>query len=242
MLANLTRQEALAHNISNLDTPGFKQVLVSLEEFTNTPVNYPPGSNSQLPRQDWFAGTLGLGVESSPQQTDYAEGGLKFTGQPYDLAIQGPGFFRVQTPEGERYTRDGRFLRDTQGNLVTVDGYRVLNDGGQPITLAEGDFYIAPDGTMSINGQAAGRLGIAYFNDPAAELERDLPNTFRAQGAPTGQAQGSVQQGYLEMSNANASQLMTQMVSVSRAYEAAQQMVQVQDELLGRAISTLGRF
>ncbi len=242
MLANLTRQEALAHNISNLDTPGFKQVLVSLEDFAHSPVNYPPGSNSEIPRREWFAGTLGLGVESSPQETDHADGGLKFTGQPYDLAIQGPGFFRVQTPDGERYTRDGRFLRDAQGGLVTVDGYQVLNDGGQPVTLADGELYIAPDGAISVNGQAAGRLGIAYFNDPAAELERDLPNTFRAEGAPTGQAQGAVQQGYLEMSNANPSQLMTQMVSVSRAYEAAQQMVQVQDELLGQAINTLGRF
>ena len=242
MLANLTRQGALAHNISNLDTPGFKQILVSLEDFTSTPVAYPPGSISAIPRQDWWVGSLGLGVESTPEETDHTAGGIKFTGQPFDLALQGAGFFRVQTPDGERYTRDGRFLRDAQGALVTVDGYKVLNDGSQPITLGEGSLLVAPDGTLTINGQAAGKLGIAYFNDPTAELQRDLPNTFRAAGAPTGQAQGAVQQGYLEMSNANPAQLMTQMVAVSRAYEAAQQMVQVQDELLGQSINTLGRF
>lgn len=242
MLANLSRQETLAHNIANLDTPGFKQVLVSLEDFVQTPVAYPPGSNSTLPARDRLVGSLGLGVESTPQETDHSSGGLKYTGQPYDMAIQGAGYFRVQTPEGERYTRDGRFMRDAQGNLVTVDGYKVLNDAGQPITLEDGELFVSPDGALTLNGQDVGRLGIAYFNDPAAELQRDLPNTFRAAGAPTGQAQGSVQQGYLEMSNADPTQLMTQMVAVSRAYEAAQQMVQVQDELLGQSIATLGRI
>jgi flagellar basal body rod protein FlgG len=187
-------------------------------------------------------GELGLGVETSPEITDFTPGGLRQTGQPLDIAINGPGFFRVNTPNGERYTRDGRFLRDVQGNLVTVDGYFVLNDGGQPIRLDEGEVAVGPDGTIFINGLPSGAIGLAAFTDPEAELTRDLPNTFAASGAPTSTVRGTVQQGFLEMSNANPTQIMTQMVAVSRAYEAAQQMVQTQDELLGKAIASLGSF
>jgi flagellar basal-body rod protein FlgF len=241
MIANLARQGALAHNVANLDTPGFKQVLISMDDFVQTSVTYPPGPTAGFTQLRQI-GDLGLGVEASPEITDFAPGSWQSTGQPLDLAIQGPGFFRVQTPDGERYTRDGRFQRDTNGNLVTVDGYLLLDTAGQPITIPEGDPSIAADGTIIVDGQAAGQIGLAAFADPANELERDLPNTFAATGEPTGEELGIIQQGYLEMANANPSQLMSQMVAVGRAYEAAQQMVQTQDELLGKAISSLGNF
>lgn len=241
MLANLTRHGTLAHNVANVDTPGFKQVLVSLDDFIETSVVYPPGPTSGPMRQRWI-GNLGLGVESAPEVTDFTSGGLRQTGQMYDMAIAGAGFFTVQTSAGERYTRDGRFLRDMAGNLVTVDGYFVLDEAGQPINLPDGPLSIAPDGTLVVNGEEAGKLGIVNFADPVAELERDLPNVFAAAGEGTTENLGSVQQGFLEMSNANPAQLMTQMVAVARAYEASQQMVQTQDELLGKAIATLGRF
>jgi flagellar basal body rod protein FlgG len=173
---------------------------------------------------------------------------MKLTGQPLDLAIQGPGFFRIMTPNGERYTRDGRFQRGAAGSLVTIDGYQVLDSNRQPIQLAEGDLSITGDGTLLINDKPAGQLGLAAFTNPAQELQRDLPNTFRAASAPTaagtpsGTQKGTVQQGYLEMSNASPAQLMTQMVAVSRAYEAAQQMVATQDELVGKTISSLSRL
>ncbi len=241
MLANLTRQNTLAHNVSNLNTPGFKQVMVSLDDFIETGVLTPPGPVDGTQQLQWV-GNLGLGVESTPEETDFTSGGMKLTGQPLDLAIQGPGFFRVQTPNGERYTRDGRFQRDVQGSLVTIDGYQVLDNSGQPIKLAEGSLGIAGDGGILVNGKPAGQLGLAAFSNPEQELQRDLPNTFMAAGAPTGTQKGTVQQGYLEMSNANPAQLMTQMVAVSRAYEAAQQMVATQDELVGKTINSLGRL
>ncbi len=239
MLANLARQGALAHNIANLNTPGFKQVLTPLQDFIQTAEITPFGPTATAQPLRWI-GNLGLGVEALPEETDYSDGALQETGQPYDLAIHGPGFFRIQTPNGERYTRDGRFDRDAAGNLVTLDGYPVLDTGGQPINLPEGDLSVALDGTLMVNGQAAGQLGLASFADPAAELTRDLPNLFAAAGAPTGQEIGLVQQGVLEMANANPANLMTQMVAVTRAYEAAQTMVKTQDELLGKTISSLG--
>ncbi len=241
MLANLYRHGLLAHNIANVDTPGFKQVLTSLDEFKETAMIYPPGPTAGFANLRWI-GNFGLGVQNSADITDFLQGGLRHTGHTFDFAIQGAGFFRIQTPDGERYTRDGRFYRDVDGNLVTVDGYQVLDEGGQPINLPEGELSVSPEGVILVNGQIIATLGLAAFEDPSAELTRDGSNYFAAEGGPTSDAVGSIAQGYLEMSNANPAQLMTQMIAVARAYEAAQKMVQTQDELLGKAINSLGTF
>lgn len=241
MLANLYRQGLLAHNIANVDTPGFKQVLTSLDDFRETAMIYPPGPTAGLANLRWI-GNFGLGVQTAQEITDFLQGGLRHTGHPFDLAIQGAGFFRIQTPDGERYTRDGRFFRDVEGNLVTVDGYQVLDEGGQPINLPEGELSISPEGVILVNGQTVATLGLAAFENPSTELTRDGSNYFAAEGGATSDAVGTVVQGYIEMSNANPAQLMTQMIAVARAYEAAQKMVQTQDELLGKAINTLGTF
>lgn len=240
MLAGVNRQQAIAHDVANMETPGFKQVLTSLEDFMNTNVNI---ANPNDPNRTFSKlGELGLGVESVPDTTDFTQGGLMDTGNPLDVALDGPGFFRVKTPDGERYTRDGRFLVDSSGSLITVNGYAVLNSSGQPIKLPDGEINFADDGTISVNGDAVGQLGIASFNDPRKELVRDDNNTFAALGTPTGTEKGMVVQAYLEGSNSNAASLMTQLVQVTRSYEAAQQLVSNQDELLGKTIASLGRI
>jgi flagellar basal-body rod protein FlgF len=259
MLAGINRQKALAHNIANLDTPGFKQILLTMDDYVQKPVvSQTSTSSTDLPSvaltnpvlvtigkttdtQLDYLGDLGLGVEINEEVTDYSTGPIKSTGEDFDLAIHGEGFFRINTPQGERYTRDGRFHRDASGHLVTVEGYQVLNNSGQPITLPEGDFTVLTNGQMEVDGVAVGELGIAMFNDPKNELQRGENNTFIGKVAPTGNEPGTVQQGYLEASNANASEIMTQMISVTRAYESAQKVVQLQDELVGRSITTLGR-
>lgn len=240
MLANINRQQVIAHDVANLETPGFKQVLSSLDDFMNTPVSSLPNDTSV--DRVRYLGTLGLGVESAPDTTDFSQGGIKSTGNTLDLAIQGDGFFRIRTPDGERYTRDGRFIRDAAGQMVTVDGYQVLSKSGQPIKIPDGELSISPTGDVIVDGQAVAQIGLAAFKDPAAELVRTENNTFLAPAAPTGAETGVIAQGYLEMSNANPSQLMAQMVEVARSYQAAQQMVQNQDELLGKTISSLGRI
>ncbi len=240
MLAGVNRQQAIAHDVANIETPGFKQVLTSLKDFMNTNVNItnpndPSGSFSTL-------GVLGLGTESMPDTTDFTQGALMDTGNPLDVAMDGPGFFRILTPAGERLTRDGRFLRDAGGTLLTVDGNFVLNSSGAKITLADGEVNFADDGTITVNGEATGQLGIYSYLDPRAELVRDNNNTFIAKGAATSTETGVVVQSYLEGSNSNAASLMTQLVQVTRSYEAAQQMVSNNDELLGKTISSLGRI
>lgn len=241
MIAHATRQQALAHNIANLQTPGFKQVLINVQDFWKTGVNYSPANllkENRLP----YIGDLGLGAETGPEFIDFTQGGLQSTDSPYDLGMQGNGFFRVQTANGVRYTRDGRFIRDTQNNLTTVEGLKVLNNANQPITLPEGIISVNETGVISINGATAATLGVSYFANPEAELTRDQGNLYAGPDQSTGEANYHIAQGYLEMSNANPSYLMTEMVAVARSYEAAQKMVQNEDELLGKVIASLGRI
>jgi flagellar basal-body rod protein FlgF len=239
MMAGVERQKLLAHNAANVNTPGFKELVTSMNDFMNTQVQFPPGGNATQNAN--YVGDLGLGVELGPEITNYDEAALKNTGNTFDLAISGPGYFRIHTPNGDRLTRDGRFLKDAQGGLTTIDGSQVLDSNNKPIKLADGTFAVDSEGTMLVNGQAAGKMGISVFQNPNQDLQRAEDNTFIAVGQPTTQVKASVQQGFLEMSNVNASELMTQMVTVSRAYEAAQKMVTAQDELLGKTISSLGK-
>lgn len=240
MVMNAARQQALSHNIANMQTPGFKQIFTSAGDFMQEQavyVNGRPGTNSVR-----YVGNLGLGTQIGLEFVDFTEGGFQRTDNPLDFALQGNGFFRVETPDGERYTRDGRFLRDAENNLVTVEGFSVLDDAGQPIQLPDGEVAAASDGTIFVNGQEVAQLGIGVFANPETELERTEGNLFTGPAASTGADVPRAAQGYLEMSNANPSQVMTQLVEVARSYEAAQKLVQNQDELLGKTIASLGRI
>jgi len=240
MVAGLHRQNVLAQNIANLDTPGFRQILMAADDWYVTPITQakddlqPVSGNNTLRK----LGYLGLGMETSPEITDFTQGAIKATEGEMDFAIQGAGFFRIQTPDGERYTRDGSFLRDANNQLVTVDGFFVLDDNGQPITLPEGEPSIDEAGLITTDGQQVATLGLAAFTDPETELVRAGLNTFTAAGGITSTETGTVQQGYLEMSNSNLVSLMTQLAG-SKAYEANQRIVQMQDEMLGKTIGTL---
>lgn len=241
MLTNANRQQLLSHNVANLDTPGFKQILSSYQDFMYTPVNEPSG-NLLAAQRPVTIGVLGLGAQLGPETVDFGQGPLQMTDNPFDFAIEGEGFFQVQTPDGERFTRDGRFLRDAEGNLVTFQGYAVLSDSGQPIRLDAGEVMVTSEGLVLVNDEEVATLGVFTFEDPEVNLERTEGNLYTAITPPTGEGIGRVAQGYLEMSNANPTQIMAQLVEVARSYEAAQQMVQNQDELLGKTISILGRI
>jgi flagellar basal-body rod protein FlgF len=252
MVTGMQRQMVLTHNIDNLDTPGFKQILTSMDEFMTTPVS----TTSQSPNTPALPavlqsrgfnkltrlGDLGLGVMSGTETSDFSEGAVQITNRELDVAVLGNGFFRVQTDAGERYTKDGRFIKDAAGILKTVDGNNVLAEGGGTITLPTGDISITTNGQISVDGVDVAKIGVAYFKDPAASLTRDGENTFTGTGAETGSTKVTVQQYALESSNADLTQVMTQMIQTNRAYQAAQRLVQNQDSLLGKSISTLGQL
>jgi len=240
MVMNATRQQVLSHNIANAETPGFKQILTTALGFMQDKSVYTSGNLQSTPID--YLGTMGLGTQIGTEYIDYSEGAFQKTDNPLDFALNGNGFFTVKTPDGNRYTRDGRFLRDSDNTLVTVDGFQVLDDAGQPITLPDGDVSVDTAGVITVNGEEVATLGIGVFADPANELQHTEGNLFTGPAASTGEDVPQVVQGSLETSNANPSQLMTQLVEVGRSYEAAQKLVQNQDELLGKTIASLGRI
>lgn len=241
MLVNANREQVIAHNIANMQTAGFKQVLNRVEDWVSTGIEFSPG-NLLRDRRVTYVGELGLGAISGSETVDFSQGNLQSTDNPTDLAIQGEGFFRVRTADGVRYTRDGRFIRDAQNNLVTVEGFNVLDSNNQPIVLPDGVLSVSQEGVISVDTTQVGTLGLSIFVDPRTELTRDRGNLFIGPEQSTGEGQPVVAQGMLEMSNANATRLMTEMVEVARSYETAQKMVQNQDELLGKTIASLGRI
>ncbi len=239
MVMNAARQQVLSHNIANMETPGFKQIFTSVGDFMQNQAVYVNRANGATN----YVGNLGLGSQIGLEYVDFEQGALEETENPLDFAVQqGNGFFRVDTPDGERYTRDGRFLRDADNNMVTIEGFKVLDDAGQPINLPDGEVSLAPDGTIFVNGTQAAKLGIGVFTNPRDELQHTEGNLFTGPTTSTSQDAPRVVQGYLESSNANPSQLMTQLVEVARSYEAAQKLVQNHDELLGKTIASLGRI
>jgi flagellar basal-body rod protein FlgF len=241
MLTNINRQQTISHNVANLTTPGFKQILTSVKDFTHTEVVFPPGNITHQPDLHSI-GTIGLGVMSSPDTTDFNQGGIIETSSGLDLAIEGSGFFQVQTENGKAYTRDGRFIKDSDGQIVTVDGYHLLDSGGKPIKLEDGYIGVKSNGVITVNGEEAATIGLAVFENPKLDLVRAGDNTYTSTKTPGKDKAGKIAQYHLETSNADATQLMTQLVEVARSYEASQQMVQNQDELLGKTISSLGRI
>jgi flagellar basal body rod protein FlgG len=240
MVMNATRHQVLSHNIANAETPGFKQILTTAQGFMQDQAVYTTGNLGAKPID--YVGTLGLGTMIGKEYIDYGEGAMQKTDNPLDFALNGNGFFTVKTPDGNRYTRDGRFLRDADNTLVTVDGFQVLDDAGQKITLPDGDVSVDTNGAITVNGTAVATLGVGVFATPETELQHTEGNLFTGPATSTGKEVPVVVQGSLETSNANMSQLMTQLVEIGRSYEAAQKLVQNQDELLGKTIASLGRI
>ena len=183
-----------------------------------------------------------IDVVSGPTKTDFRPGMIVQTGRDLDVAIEGDGFFVIETPAGERYTRGGAFTRGLDGVLMTSDGYKVLGDGGE-IKLPQGKVVIGEDGTVRVGAAVAGTVRVVTFDNPVNELIRETGARFRAaDGASPYDAEVSVVAGALEQSNVSAVERMAQLTELSRAFEGLQKGVgTVLNELDARAIMELGR-
>ena len=171
-----------------------------------------------------------------------SEGPRTNTGAPFDVAIHGKGFFVVQTPNGNRYTRDGHFGLDTAGQIVDDNGNPVQGDGGA-ITISpdDGDIHIGVDGTLSgKNGQIA-KLKVVSFADDKV-LQKEGANNFSTTVTPTDATDIALTQGVIEGSNVQPVVEMSHMIEVMRAYQATATMTQSQQDLLRQAIDKLGQM
>lgn len=234
MIAVDAWQAAIANNIANATTAGYKAqspVQMGFYEFFSNSLRRPYVYNREA--------APGGGVKVVETYPDLSGGILRSTGNPLNLALQGPGFFVVDTPYGERYTRAGDFSIDADGHLSTQDGFKVLSEMGQPIDVRGGRVIVAQDGAVTVDAVPSGRVRVVEFASPH-RLMREGDNLYRAgeelvlQSAPA--ADTRIEQGHLEMSNVDISRQMTQMLLGMRAYEANQRVILATDATIGRLI------
>jgi flagellar basal-body rod protein FlgG len=228
MLAELTRQDQIANDLANASTPGYKPDNSSQESFGSLLVQNNANGAS--------IGTIGQGARISGTTTNMAPGTLTQTGQPLDLGLDGQGFFTVQTPAGNRYTRDGQLGVNGSGQLQTSTGYLVLDNANKPIQVGSATgVTISTNGTVSRNDKPIATLGIVSLTNPIKQGDTLFAGT--AGTRPVGTA---VRQGYLEGSGINATTTMVAMMTSLRTYQSDQQAIQAIDETLHDGIQAGG--
>jgi flagellar basal-body rod protein FlgG len=169
-----------------------------------------------------------------------AQGPLRFTDSGINAAINGAGFFVVDTPVGERYTRDGRFGVDGEGYLVNPEGYRVLGENG-PIVIAGSNASIGVDGVITSADIPLDRLRVVDFADPS-QLSKEGGNLYSTGDAGMPQAiTADLSPAYVEDSNVNVVAEMAELISATRYYEANQKVIQAEDDTLAKAVTEVGR-
>jgi flagellar basal-body rod protein FlgF len=217
MLAEQVRQDQIANDLANASTPGYKADRTAQQSFGNLLLE-----NSLTGRQ---IGPQSTAVQVRRIQTDFTPQPLRDTGEPLDFGIVGDGFFAVQTAQGVRYTRNGQFTANAQGQLVTAQGDRVLGRNGRPVT-------IGADGRVDPRN-----LNVVLLNNPRKQGDNYLTGT---PGALAGQTAGQVRAGALEASGADPTRSMVDMISSMRSYESGQKVIQTIDETLQKAVTQVG--
>jgi flagellar basal-body rod protein FlgF len=213
MLAEQIRQDQIANDLANASTPGYKADRTSQRSFNDLLLS---SSATGAP-----VGPQSTAVQVDRIVTDFSGRPLRETGEPLDFAIQGDGFFAVQTAQGTRYTRNGQFTLDAQGRLVTAAGDAVLDASGRPITAT--DEKVDPR-----------RIGVFNVTNPRKQGDSLIAGTAAGAGA------GTVRSGGLESSGADPARSMVDMIASMRAFEAGQKVIQAIDDTLGKAASQVG--
>ena len=245
-LSNEHRLNNIANNLANVNTTGYKRDLLAFKDTFALYAHDQVMEAQANVRQDKLL--------PDPQhvakpriayaKTDFEQGALKITGAPFDVAISGNGFFKVQTPQGEFYSRNGHFRLTAEGLLITEQGFPVLSDGGE-VTVPPGykQINIAESGEIYADGVLVGQIGIVDVYNPM-NLEKLGGNMYRPRPGTDVQeieAGGIVAQGYLEVSNVNAVYEMVNMIEAQRQYEAYAKVMQTADTLDKEAYNKLGK-
>ena len=224
MNANARWQDMISENLASSSVPGARSRDVSFSSVQ-------AGSQFVIP-----SATTGI---------DFTPGEMKPTGNPYDFALEGKGFFEVQLPNGDHaYTRDGEFRLNSLGQLMTKQGYILVGDGVamQVDPSKGGTINISASGEISQNGEIKGKLKLVEFSNPklltsigSGLFRADNPNLTPALNPTT-----QVRQGYVEASNISPTTQMASLITAMRAFETNQKVIQMQDDRLGRTITELG--
>jgi flagellar basal-body rod protein FlgF len=262
MLSQQRKTEMLTNNLGNVNTPGYKAEQATLRAFPEMLMERykqdgVPNTN-QTTRTP--IGSLHTGVYMQETIPKFVQGALRETNRKTDLALvdgnvpgvngqNGSLFFAVMNPDGEqRYTRNGNFTIDSQGYMTTNNGMYVLDEANNRIQLTSAEPTIREDGTIMDGDRPVGRVKVVYANNPY-DLRKDEQGMFRTEGGqPLPTANGAanvtygVRQGYIEASNVDMGQTMTDMMVAYRSFEANQRIIQAYDRSLEKAVNELGRI
>ncbi|MDR2952442.1 MAG: flagellar basal-body rod protein FlgF [Treponema sp.] len=270
MRAQQWRLDAVANNLANVDTDGYKRDVAAFKAFPELLIRrqnddgvylHPFGSADAAP----IVGKMGTGVELNELFTNFDQGSLKETTSDFDLALDGKGFFSVTTPWGERYTRNGSFQLGKEGYLETKEGYPVLGENG-PIMVKANNFQVDKDGGVWINaiypddpevlvGRETNIWEEPVLLDVLKIVDFDLDRYLEKQGSSLykesdtsgpaiimKEARPKVLQGFNEASNVDPVVEMVQMIEVNRSYEANQKIIQAEEQALGTLINQVAKF
>lgn len=266
-IAQQKRVETIANNVANANTAGFrrddiafKEYLVALEEG-----HY----DIDLPNKEWAPADFyrSYGAEHAMVKidgvyTDHTQGQLSPTNNHFDFALHGPGFFEVLTPSGVRYTRQGNFTLNAEGQLVTTDGHLVLSRPQHQATLDDqaqdpreriinvGNNVptINLRGEIYVNGQMQGQLAVAEFHDKHA-LKKQGHSLFinphpdnKKQFDQLNSPKTAIHQGFIESSNVNAVREMSDLINAHRSFEAIQRVIKTYDDISSKGVNEISRF
>lgn len=248
MVVQLLRQEVYSTDLANVNTPGYKRDVAQTRE---TPETVIPGQFATLLDQATVnqqpmgvVGSLGSGVLMDPVVPEIDQGKMQHTGLPFDLALNGPGFFSVRGSNGQTwYSRAGDLQRSATGELRTSDGLPILNTNNQPVVIPDGPMEVTSDGTIFVNGQRVTQLAVVDV-PRAAALRKVGQNTFVPQRptVPTvPSATTGVEQGMLERSNVDPATTMTDSIAALRSYQESSQILQMQNQTLDRTVNDVGK-
>lgn len=244
MINQQNRLDVLTNNLANSATSGFKAEGATSQSFDEVmAVKIKDTSSAYVNKR---IGAMSMGVKIGETYTDYGQGSFRTTGNTFDLALEGEGFFGVSftNKAGEqsiKYTRDGSFTLTNDGYLVTKDGDFVQGTNGNIRINPNAEVSIDSMGNIYEDGVLTAQLEIVDFED-YDYLEKYGENMYDAvEGATVTESEANTHQGYLETSNVNVISEMVEMITVTRAYETNQKVIQTIDSTLDKAVNTVGR-
>lgn len=253
-IAQSQRLDTIANNIANVNTPGFKKDKQVFEEYLTA--NEKPPALMNVPKvpasiesfYDMQGGDKSF-VDTRGTFTDYSQGSLKPTGNRMDVAIEGRGFFEVATPQGVRFQRAGNFTLDGDGKLVTKDGFPVLkSEGSDPATRVirvggQGEITINDSGEVFEGTQSLGKLSIIDVKNPdhLQKFGHSLYGIKTNANPEIINVTSGVKQGFLELSNVNIVQEMTDMISANRVFESTQKAISAYDSMAEKLVNVVGK-
>src|SRR6202020_332310 len=244
MQAQQTNVETIANNLANMNTTGFKEQRAEFEDLLYQNVQTPGAQTSDTGTFAPSGIQIGAGVKTSAIYRINTQGDLQSTGNPYDVAVQGAGFFEIQQPDGtDAYTRSGNFSLSPQGQLVTQDGL-VVQPG---IAIPQNTLSVTINAQGQVNAtvagnttpQTVGQLELTRFPNEAGlnsvgnNLYLETPGSGSPQaGVPGSTGYGTIQQGFLETSNVNSVNEITSLITAQRAYEMNSKVVSAADQMM----------